>query len=168
MAFIKNASARILLIGGTSHAGKSSLAMSLAARLGYSLISTDKLARHPGRPWPTPRGPVPAHVREHYGTLSTEALFSDVMRHYDANVRPRVRGLIHQHDILGDGLVIEGSALWPEWWPTQAQVGHWLAAPDATIADRIRANSGYEAMSPEEALALLDEVAATSGGADGR
>ncbi len=156
MASIKNASARTLLIGGTSHAGKSSLALSLAARLGYSLVSTDKLARHPGRPWPTPRGAVPAHVREHYGTLSTEALFSDVMHHYHNNVRPRVLGLIHQHEILGQGLVIEGSALWPEWWqPTATLAGFWLAAPDDTIAERIRLNAGYTSMSSKDAY-LVD------------
>ncbi len=39
-----------ILIGGTSHAGKSTLAQSLAAKLGWNYLSTDKLARHPGKP----------------------------------------------------------------------------------------------------------------------
>ena len=42
---------RILLIGGTSHVGKSTLAQLLALKLGWNYRSTDKLARHPGRPW---------------------------------------------------------------------------------------------------------------------
>lgn len=42
---------RVILIGGSSHAGKSTLAQALAAELGWSYGSTDKRARHPGRPW---------------------------------------------------------------------------------------------------------------------
>ncbi len=42
---------RVILIGGSSHAGKSTLGQAIAAKLGWSYRSTDKLARHPGRPW---------------------------------------------------------------------------------------------------------------------
>lgn len=38
-----------ILIGGSSHVGKSTLSKQLAAALGIELISTDDLARHPGR-----------------------------------------------------------------------------------------------------------------------
>ncbi|MEL7245323.1 MAG: 2-phosphoglycerate kinase, partial [Cyanobacteria bacterium J06573_2] len=46
-----NDKTRIILIGGSSHVGKSTLAQSLANKLNWNYISTDKLARHPGRPW---------------------------------------------------------------------------------------------------------------------
>ncbi|MGD1875429.1 MAG: hypothetical protein ACFB02_20525 [Mastigocoleus sp.] len=36
---------RIILIGGTSHAGKSTLGQALAITLGWDYCSTDKLAR---------------------------------------------------------------------------------------------------------------------------
>jgi hypothetical protein len=44
--------ARVVLIGGTSNVGKSTLAQAVAERLGFEYLSTDGLARHPGRPWP--------------------------------------------------------------------------------------------------------------------
>jgi 2-phosphoglycerate kinase len=51
---------RVILIGGSSHVGKSTLGQSLAAKLGWSYCSTDKLARHPGRPWVGANGkPIP-------------------------------------------------------------------------------------------------------------
>ena len=40
---------RVILIGGSSHVGKSTLAQSLASKLGWRYISTDSLARHPGQ-----------------------------------------------------------------------------------------------------------------------
>lgn len=40
---------RVILIGGSSHVGKSTLAQYQAAKLGWNYRSTDKLARHPGR-----------------------------------------------------------------------------------------------------------------------
>ena len=64
---------RVILIGGSSHAGKSPLGLSLAAKFGWSYRSTDKLARHPGRPWVSAnKKAIPEHVAEHYGTLSVE------------------------------------------------------------------------------------------------
>lgn len=56
----------IILIGGTSHTGKSTLAEFLAAELESINISTDKLALHPGRPWKERPEEIPLHVKEHY------------------------------------------------------------------------------------------------------
>ena len=42
---------RVVLIGGSSHVGKSTLSEALAARMGWERLSTDSLALHPGRPW---------------------------------------------------------------------------------------------------------------------
>ncbi len=108
---------RVILIGGSSHVGKSTLGQSLAAKLGWSYCSTDKLARHPGRPWVGANGkPIPKHVAEHYGTLSVEALFLDVLSHYEKNVLPQVEAIVHSHvsDLSTECLILEGSALWPE------------------------------------------------------
>ena len=65
---------RVILISGPSHAGKSTLAHSLSLKLGWSRKSTDKLARHPGRPWTINQKPVPEHVTEHYLSLSVDEL----------------------------------------------------------------------------------------------
>src|SRR5690606_41921201 len=64
---------RVLLIGGTSHAGKSSAARAVGDRLGFECRTTDRLARHPGRPWRTPVWEVPPHVAEHYRALAVDA-----------------------------------------------------------------------------------------------
>lgn len=40
----------ILLIGGTSHTGKSTLAAAWAEAHGARVVHTDLLKRHPGRP----------------------------------------------------------------------------------------------------------------------
>lgn len=57
---------RVILIGGASHTGKSTLAQALASHLGWNYRSTDKLARHPGRPWVSAYGKaIPEHVVKH-------------------------------------------------------------------------------------------------------
>ena len=84
---------RAILIGGSSHTGKSTLGQALAAKLGWSYLATDKLARHPGRPWVGINGQaIPAHVVEHYRDLSAEALLLDVLSHYTNNVVATSRG----------------------------------------------------------------------------
>ena len=111
-----DSSPRVVFIGGTSHVGKSTLAESLAAMLGWERISTDSLARHPGRPWKPAPEKVPDHVAEHYLSLSVDELLEDVLRHYRVIVWPKAEEIVasHSHDTSGAGVVLEGSALWPE------------------------------------------------------
>lgn len=107
---------RVILIGGSSHAGKSTLGQAIAAKLGWSYRSTDKLARHPGRPWVGADGKaVPEHVAEYYRELSVNALFLDVLSHYEKNVLPQVEVIVRSHASVKstECLVLEGSALWP-------------------------------------------------------
>ena len=145
--------ARVVLIGGSSHTGKSTLARAIAERVGGRALSTDSLARHPGRPWRQPGEAVPDHVARHYGTLTTEALLASVLAHYD-RMWPMVRELIrfHADDPAQDLLVLEGSALWPE---AVAELDHpavramWLTAEPALITRRMHAESGYEARDAE-------------------
>ncbi len=140
---------RVVLIGGTSHAGKSSLARELAERLGYEPRSTDKLARHPGRPWPQGETPIPAHVALHYSTRAPEALIRSVTRHYES-MWPMICELIETRaaDAAGAGLVLEGSALLPERAAPLlggGVAGLWLAADEALIEARMRRESRFEA-----------------------
>lgn len=149
---------RVVLIGGTSHAGKSSLARALAERLGFKALSTDQLARHPGRPWR--RGePVPPHVVEHYSTLAPDALIQSVMRHYDG-MWSMVRELIlaRAAEAGARGLVLEGSALLP--WRVAALepagvAALWLTADEALLETRMQAESRY-AEADAEGRALID------------
>ena len=108
---------RVILIGGTSHAGKSTLGLSLAERLAWDYLATDSLARHPGRPWKNQnQDTVKKHVAQHYRNLSAQSLLEDVLLHYRKNVFPQVKAIVSQRitDAQQKCLVIEGSALLPE------------------------------------------------------
>jgi predicted kinase len=63
----------VVLIGGTSNVGKSTVADEVAARLRFERWSTDSLARHPGRPWRTDGDELPPHAAEHYRDLTVDS-----------------------------------------------------------------------------------------------
>ena len=98
-----DSSPRVVLIGGTSHVGKSTLSESLAARLGWTRISTDTLARHPGRPWKPAPEKVPDHVAEHYLSLSVNELIEDVPRvgFIVTNMSAGPEGVVHFYNGRG-------------------------------------------------------------------
>ena len=139
---------KLILIGGTSHVGKSTLARRLAEDLGWNYLSTDQLARHPGRPWKTGDREVPDDVAEHYNDLTTAQLMDAVLQHYRSNVWPIVDAIVRSrlNNPFDLGLVFEGSAILPE--QVRAS-GHtrvnavWLTAEDDLIATRVRQCSGY-------------------------
>ena len=146
---------KVILIGGSSHVGKSTIAAALAAKLGWKHISTDSLARHPGRPWRSAPDKVPDDVAEHYLCLSVEELIADVLRHYRVNVWPKVESIIatHSNDTSTTGIVLEGSALWPEFATSldSDKIGAvWLTASDELFRQRIHANSQYTSKSIRE------------------
>ncbi|WP_327348736.1 hypothetical protein [Streptomyces europaeiscabiei] len=145
----------MVLIGGTSNVGKSTVAQAVAEKLGFECLTTDGLARHPGRPWRTPEWEVPAHVAEHYGSLTVDELLTSVLGHYD-RLWPLIEELITTCSAEGRGsagLVLEGSALWPVRVAT-LQVPYtaavWLTADDAVVRARVHAAGRYEAATDEE------------------
>ena len=141
---------RVILIGGTSHAGKSTLPHALASNLDWGLISTDRLAAHPGRPWKKGTRPLSKEVADYYLSLSVEDLVTDVLRHYKG-MWPGIEALVRRHatSLTADRLVLEGSALWPERVPALCDLNNvamfWLTADDDLIESRILAQSRYEA-----------------------
>jgi 2-phosphoglycerate kinase len=148
---------RVILIGGSSHAGKSTLGRSLAAKLGWSYRSTDKLARHPGRPWVSANGKaIPEHVAKHYENLSVDALFLDVLSHYEKNVLPQVEAIVCSHvsDLSTECLILEGSALWPGFIAnlvsTNGVKAIWLTASDQLFRDRIFSESNFYYVNEDE------------------
>lgn len=145
----------MILIGGSSHVGKSTVAESLATALGWTHISTDRLERHPGRPWASIPNQVPDHVSEHYLSLTVDELIEDVLRHYKLNVWPKVEAIIasHLNDPTASGMVLEGSALWPDFVSNldfTKVAAIWLTASDELFQLRIHANSLYTSKSPRE------------------
>ena len=156
--------AKLLLIGGASHSGKSSLAGGIATRLQIKCISTDSLARHPGRPWRSAPEDVPAHVADHYLSMTASELVGDVLRHYRDIVGPLVNDVIDAHCRLPgqSRLVIEGSALLPELVAAMDQPGIaaiWLIASDDVLRRRIHVSSQYETNSARQRL-MIDKFVA--------
>lgn len=154
----------VVLIGGTSNVGKSTLAQALTRRLGWSCVSTDSLGRHPGRPWTVADGQVPVHVAEHYRSLSIEELATEQLRHY-ARMWPQIRSLIETHarDHAG-GLIVEGSGVWPDRVaeisdPKVAAI--WLTASPATVRGRIYSASRYAELGVDATI-LVDKFVGRS------
>lgn len=155
-------SKKLLLIGGASHVGKSTLAESLAAHLNWHYYSTDKLARHPGRPWQAKLSDIPKHVVEHYQLLSADELSKDVLDHYRENVWRSIEDIVTSHatDISSENMIIEGSALLPDLVINldidNILASIWLTASNKFLRERIYLVSQYETKSPFEQM-LIDK-----------
>ena len=147
--------AKVLLIGGTSHVGKSTLASRMAETLGWDLLSTDQLARHPGRPWRNDGEVLPADVVAYYTQPDASRILATVLAHYSKNVGPIVNAIINSR-VKNDydrGLVLEGSAILPEQFATNLPpevLSCWLTAPEEMIEQRIKTNAAYEHRSDHE------------------
>lgn len=141
---------RVLLVGGTSHVGKSTVAQAVAAGLGWEYQSTDRLARHPGRPWTTDR----PEVREHYASLTVDALTAAQLRHYE-RMWPTIEALVSDEE---HGLVLEGSGIWPDavvGLPRGRVAAVWLTADPAVLRARVLATSGFVDLDPQAQAATL-------------
>ncbi len=147
-----------ILIGGTSHTGKSTLAKKVASILGLEYLSTDSLARHPGRPWKEKPELIPPHVREHYSLLTVDELISDVLNHYE-KLWPLIDTILKSNDVQGKRVVLEGSALWPISVKEHHLNGIWLTASDGFLKGRIYSSSNYQEKTLEEQK-LIDKFLA--------
>lgn len=139
-----------ILIGGSSNIGKSTLAAHLAERLGWEQVSTDSLARHPGRPWRPKSAPVPPPVADHYLGLGHEELLASVLNHY-RDMWPGIERLVHKRVQESSPLVLEGSALLPENVASlrlSTVSAIWLTGGDSLYEARIKRESRYEDADP--------------------
>lgn len=133
------------MIGGTSHCGKSTLAKSLSLELNIDFISTDNLAKHPGRPWKEIPKMIPEHVVDHYLNLSVEELLISVFGHYK-KLWPTIRCEIELKRNEKRGMIIEGSAILPELIANNLNgnvLPVWLTASENFLRSRIYKTSGY-------------------------
>jgi 2-phosphoglycerate kinase len=99
-----------ILIGGSSHVGKTTFATRLSRALDRALVSTDGLARHPGRPWPS----IPPQVAEYYASLSHDTVHWFLKVHHE-NMWPRIGSIIDAYGKSATPFVMEGSALRPDY-----------------------------------------------------
>jgi 2-phosphoglycerate kinase len=130
-----------ILIAGSSHVGKTTLAKRLAASLCLTMISTDGLARHPGRPWPRVR----PQVAEYYARLSSETIYWFLRVHHE-NMWPGLKAMIEGEIQARRPFVLEGSALRPEFIAplvSDSIVGICLHADADFLRERMRVEAGY-------------------------
>ncbi|MCM5557569.1 AAA family ATPase [Pleomorphomonas sp. JP5] len=145
-------SLQAILIGGTSHVGKSTLADRLAERLGWARLSTDGLGRHPGRPWQD----APAPVLEFYERLSPETIHWFLGVHHE-NMWRQLRPMIEAERAAGRPFVLEGAALRPAFVApllTTQVFGVLLHAPDAFLVERMRTAAAYETRGAAERVPI--------------
>lgn len=148
-----------LLIAGTSHVGKSTLADEIGKELGWEVVSTDKLARHPGRPWPK----APDHVAEFYRQLSDATIYQMLLHHHQ-NMRHGIERIVRSHQENELPFVFEGSALRPESIVDMLDAkmtAVCLYANDQFLRDRIYQQSSYVTLSDEHQL-IIDKFTARS------
>ncbi|OOO26952.1 hypothetical protein BS627_08105 [Agrobacterium salinitolerans] len=137
-----------ILIAGTSHVGKSTLAGLLSDRLRCEATSTDSLARHPGRPWP--RVPVP--VEEYYSQLSAETIHWFLKIHHQ-NIWPSIRTMIDSRSGTGTPAIFEGAALRPELISPllgEEVAGVFLHAGNDFLLERMRSHARYQDAAAEK------------------
>ncbi|KAA9361809.1 AAA family ATPase [Ochrobactrum quorumnocens] len=130
-----------IMITGTSHVGKTSFAHRLADKLGWTIISTDELARHPGRPWPTVR----PTIAEYYQRLSSETIHWFLKVHHK-NIWPVIRRKIEDEIHAGRPFIFEGAALRPEYLATLNPAFTsciCLYAEADFLQERMRSEAGY-------------------------
>lgn len=136
---------RAILIGGTSHVGKSTLSERLAEALGWQPFSTDSLTRHPGRPWGKE---VPLMVRDYYMSHSGAVLLDEVLLHYRNTVWPIAQAIVSARvsNLYDSCIVLEGSAILPD-LVNESKLEQtrsiWLIASEDVITQRIYASSDY-------------------------
>jgi 2-phosphoglycerate kinase len=116
-----------IVIGGSSHVGKTILAKGLAHALERELVSTDNLGRHPGRPWPSVR----AQVAEYYSSLSDDTVHWFLQVHHE-NMWPRIQSIVSDFQNRSTPFVLEGAALRPEY---VAQLDQQIIKPVFLYAD---------------------------------
>jgi len=120
----------------------------MANKMGWSFLSTDSLARHPGRPWRMHGSEIPRYVVAHYAALSVDELFEDVLRHY-RRVWSNVKTIIslYANEPSNGRLILEGSAIWPEFVADHLAANFrsiWLTAEDDQFQKRIYRESKFQ------------------------
>ena len=143
----------VLLIFGTSHVGKSTLADQIGGSVGWPVRSTDQMAQHPGRPWPHVKPPV----SEFYANLSDKAVYWFLQAHHE-NMWPGIQREIIAATQSKDGVIFEGSALRPEFiasldTPNALAIG--LYAGSDFLRSRIENESNY-AQQDDRTRKLID------------
>ena len=147
---MNNIKSKVILIGGTPGAGKTTLGSTLAAKLGITSLTIDDLVTaaiavttpetHPGL-HVMRKGP---HY-EYYTNSSVDELITDATARHEATW-PMVKQVIQKYVKRGSGIVIDGWHLRPS-WVNQLDLENvwsgWLVISPVVLEQRERKNVGW-------------------------
>ena len=151
---------KVVLIGGPTSVGKSTVARCIAARYQYNCIPTDDIGKAI-RAVTTVQTHPALHAfkdkdyQEYFATISVDLLINHARQSHEI-IWPALEMIIRTHATWGDPLVLEGYALWPDWvlaadFTSTGAV--WLTFDDDLLEARIRSQASfYEGASDEQAL----------------
>jgi len=160
--------ARVILIGGAPLVGKTTIAIRLAARLGYACLSTDDLGTAV-RAVTTPASHPILHpmagqdYRDYYIQHPHEKLIDDAEKQHQATW-PAIAAVIKEHATWRVPAVIEGWGLRPEWVSRLGLRGVgslWLIADEMTLRQRLLADKDFLKWARDEQK-LVDHFVARS------
>lgn len=153
---------KVVVIGGPSMVGKSSVARAIASQLGYGCISTDDIGLAIKSVTTSDTHPR-AHAMDgidlfdYYQSHSSHEMLEEGMRFHD-EIWPGIEASIRAHASCSFPIVYEGWAMWPE------RVGKllsehdnvdaiWLTASDDLLSERVRAtNRPYQTDSDKKLM----------------
>jgi len=130
-----------LLLLGTSLVGKSTCAEVVGHGIGWPVVSTDGLSRHPGRPWMG----APEQVLEYYLRLTDDTIHWFLRVHHE-NMRPLIRNNLEARREADGGFIMEGAALRPEYlsdYETGGALAVCLHIEPEVLRRRIEHESAY-------------------------
>ena len=141
---------KVILIGGSPMSGKTTLAMTLAARFDYACMSTDDI----GEIISTVADVNPmkgVDYRAYYIRRSILDLVADTSRYHQA-IRPAIDRLIETHSTWGTPIIIEGWALYPGLTNTSDHpntAAIWLVSDLDVLAQRLADNEAFSQRSAD-------------------
>jgi len=152
---------KVFLIGGAPGAGKTTLGLALAARLGIPALTIDHL-NTAAMAVTTPETHPGLHVMSKVPSLdyfthsSVEQLIADAILQHEA-VWPMVKQVVRKHARQGSPIVIDGWYMRPK-WVAQLKLANvwagWIVTSATVLEERERKLAWYqESTDPERMLA---------------
>ena len=145
---------KVILIGGSPMVGKSTIAVSLAAKLQCQCISTDDI----GEALQTTTDIDPMRGQnylDYYADNGRTKLIEDIIE-YHKKLEPAIYRLIDIHSTWGNPLIMEGWALYPNRLKdvNSNVFSCWLIAGDDLLENRLLMNNDFyiNAREPEKVI----------------
>ena len=136
---------KVVLIGGTSGAGKTTLGRALAAKLGIASLTVDDL-QIAARAVTTPESHPGLHVmniptaHEYFTSSTVDELTADATAQHEA-MRPAIERVVRVRANSGPSIVIDGWYMRPRWMGEmdfENVVSFWIVADPAVLEARER------------------------------